>query len=99
MKNEPHQSHELEWSNSSHYEYVCKICNVADTTSGWGELVYPCGYNREIVGSNPLPEDVQSKVSELVNYIDQEYDLDQGSTALFWGLSYYIGERMKPNES
>jgi hypothetical protein len=42
MKDKPHQSHDLEWSDSSHYEFVCRNCNTADTTSGWGKLKEPC---------------------------------------------------------
>lgn len=38
----PHPSHDLEWRDSSHYEYVCTKCNTADTTSGWGKLKEPC---------------------------------------------------------
>lgn len=37
-----HPSHELEWRDSSHYDYVCVKCNVADTTGGPGRLAEPC---------------------------------------------------------
>lgn len=40
--NKPHPSHDLEWRDSSHYEFVCKKCNTADTPSGWGNLIEPC---------------------------------------------------------
>lgn len=44
-KNEPHPSHDLEWRDSSHYEFVCRKCNTADTPSGWGKLLQPCKDN------------------------------------------------------
>ena len=42
MSKGPHPSHDLEWRDSSHYEYVCCKCDTADTTSGWGKLAEPC---------------------------------------------------------
>lgn len=30
----PHQSHDLEWRDSSHYDYVCRKCDTADTPCG-----------------------------------------------------------------
>ena len=41
-KDSLHKSHDVEWRDSSHYEFVCKICNQADTPSGWGRLTKPC---------------------------------------------------------
>jgi CO dehydrogenase nickel-insertion accessory protein CooC1 len=42
-KDKAHPSHNLEWRDSSHYEYVCLNCNTADSgTSGWGKLLQPC---------------------------------------------------------
>jgi len=39
----PHPSHDLEWRDSSHYEFMCKNCNRVDITgAGWGKLVEPC---------------------------------------------------------
>lgn len=37
-----HTSHDLEWRDSSHYEFVCTKCNTADTTGGPGKLAKPC---------------------------------------------------------
>jgi hypothetical protein len=37
-----HASHDLEWRDSSHYEFVCKNCDTADTASGPGKLAEPC---------------------------------------------------------
>ena len=56
MTNKPHPSHDLEWRDSSHYEYVCRKCNIADTPSGWGELVEPCMEDekvKEFIGRSP----------------------------------------------
>jgi hypothetical protein len=40
--NQYHKSHDLEWRDSSHYEFVCIKCNTADTTGGPGKLAEPC---------------------------------------------------------
>ena len=37
-----HPSHDLESRDSSHYDYVCKKCDTADTPGGPGKLAYPC---------------------------------------------------------
>lgn len=37
-----HPSHDLEWRDSSHYEYVCKKCDTADMPGGPGKLAEPC---------------------------------------------------------
>ena len=37
-----HPSHDLETRDSSHYDYVCKKCDTADTPGGPGKLAYPC---------------------------------------------------------
>jgi hypothetical protein len=47
MSKGPHPSHDLEWRDSSHYEYVCRKCDTADTTSGWGKLVEPCSADKK----------------------------------------------------
>jgi hypothetical protein len=47
------------------------------------------------VGTNPLPEDVQEKLAEFLNWFDTEYETTQGTTALFWELSHLIGNRIK----
>lgn len=46
MTSKPHSSHNLEWRDSSHYEFVCKKCNTADTPMGWGKLKEPCKENQ-----------------------------------------------------
>jgi CO dehydrogenase nickel-insertion accessory protein CooC1 len=43
IDNKPHHTHNLEWRDSSHYEYVCINCDTADSGSGgWGKLLQPC---------------------------------------------------------
>jgi len=42
MSSKAHPSHDLEWRDSSHYDFVCKNCDTADTPSGWGKLIKPC---------------------------------------------------------
>lgn len=37
-----HPTHDIEWHDSSHYEFVCKNCNTADNNNGWGKLADPC---------------------------------------------------------
>jgi hypothetical protein len=46
------------------------------------------------IGSNPLPIDAQEKLGEFLDWLDVHYEIDQGATALFWGLSYDIGNRI-----
>jgi hypothetical protein len=46
--------------------------------------------NEPVIGQNPLPSELQDKVYELVSHINRNYNIEQGETALFWGLSYYI---------
>lgn len=47
------------------------------------------------IGGNPLPLEAQEKVWELVQWLDKEYDACQGSTSLYWGLSYLIATNIK----
>lgn len=47
------------------------------------------------IGTNPLPLDVQEKLGEFLDWLDTEYEIDTGATALYWHLSYVIGERIK----
>lgn len=42
MMTKAHPMHDLEWRDSSHYEFVCKNRNKADSTAGWGALAEPC---------------------------------------------------------
>lgn len=47
------------------------------------------------VGVNPLPKDAQEKLAEFLNWLDVRYETTQGTTALFWELSYHIANRIK----
>lgn len=38
----PHPTHDLEWRDSSYYEYMCRKCMKTDTTNSWGSLTTPC---------------------------------------------------------
>ena len=48
------------------------------------------------IGGNPLSLDLQEKLGELMDYIEANYEIDQGSTALYWFLSYQIASKVKP---
>lgn len=50
------------------------------------------------IGSNPLPIDAQEKLAEFIDWLDVHYEVKEGSTALFWFLSYEIGGRIKKHE-
>lgn len=47
------------------------------------------------IGSNPLPKDVQEKLSEFLDWLDVHYEIEHGTTALYWHLSYEIGKQIK----
>lgn len=46
------------------------------------------------IGENPLPKDVQEKLGEFLDWLDVNYETDQGTTALFWSLSHEISKRL-----
>ncbi len=46
------------------------------------------------IGSTPLPIDAQEKLGEFLDWLDEHYEIDQGATALFWQMSYDIGNRI-----
>ena len=48
-----------------------------------------------VIGSNRLPQEVQEKLGEFLDWLDGRYEIDQGTTALFWFLDYEIGKRIK----
>ena len=94
-----HPSHDLEWRDSSHYDYVCKKCDTADTPSGWGKLADPCPADKSIsIGDNPLPADIQEKLGEFLDWLDVHYEVDIGTTALYWELSHAISKRLVKND-
>lgn len=47
--------------------------------------------NNVELGKNPLPIDAQEKLGEFLDWLDANYELKNGATALFWHLSYEIG--------
>lgn len=47
-----------------------------------------------VIGENPLPKDVQEKLGEFLDWLDVNYETDQGTTALFWSLSNEISKRL-----
>lgn len=46
------------------------------------------------IGSNPLPKDAQEKLAEFLDWLDVNYELKNGVTAMFWKLSYDIGKEI-----
>lgn len=55
--------------------------------------------NQIEIGGNQLPKDVQEKLGEFLDWFDQHYEADIGTTALFWYLSHEIAKRMMKNET
>ena len=47
------------------------------------------------IGANPLPRDVQEKLGEFLDWFDGHYETSEGTTALYWYLSYEIAARIK----
>lgn len=47
------------------------------------------------IGTNPLPLDAQEKLGEFLDWLDVHYEIEQGTTALYWYLSYEISKRIK----
>lgn len=46
------------------------------------------------IGGNPLPKDAQEKLGEFLDWLDVNYELKNGATALFWKLSYELVNEM-----
>jgi hypothetical protein len=38
----PHDSHEIDWYNVSHYKFVCSKCGATNCMVGWDKLALPC---------------------------------------------------------
>lgn len=51
------------------------------------------------IGSNPLPADAQEKLGEFLDWLDVHYEVDSGTTALYWFLSYEINKRIKKSDT
>lgn len=47
-----------------------------------------------IIGQNPLPQNVQEKVWDLVEWLDKNHEIKNGSTSFYWALSYYIANEL-----
>lgn len=50
------------------------------------------------IGTNPLPMEVQQKLSEFIDWLDKSYDIDNGATAFYWGLSYQLATVIKEKD-
>ena len=49
LPDEPHESHELRYSDSSFYDLKCIYCGAHDEVpGGWGKLRLPCYGDRAI---------------------------------------------------
>jgi hypothetical protein len=46
------------------------------------------------IGTNRLPKEVQEKLGEFLDWLDVNYEIDQGATALYWFLDHEIGKRI-----
>ena len=44
------------------------------------------------IGSNPLPLDAQEKLGEFIDWLDVNYDISNGATALYWGMSFQLSQ-------
>lgn len=42
------------------------------------------------IGSSGIPPDVEEKVGELVDWIDQNFETKTGTTAMYWSLAYTL---------
>lgn len=51
------------------------------------------------LGQNQLPSDVTEKLGEFLDWLDVHYEVDQGTTALYWFLDHEIGKRIKNDRS
>lgn len=51
------------------------------------------------IGGNKLPSDVQEKVGEFLDWLDSNYEIDQGVTALYWLIDHEIGKRINEREN
>jgi hypothetical protein len=44
------------------------------------------------IGSNPLPLDAQEKLGEFIDWLDANYEISNGATALYWGMSCQLSQ-------
>jgi hypothetical protein len=83
------------------------ICRLDQTTGGGlalekthiGQTKSPNTGSKGInmtteIGTNPLPLDVQQKLGEFLDLIEEKYEIKHGATALYWSLSYLIAKEI-----
>ena len=51
-------------------------------------------YETSVVGNNKLPYDLQVKLADFCEYLDTVYETKNGTTALYWALSYQIANEI-----
>ena len=49
---------------------------------------------KEAIGTNPLPYDIKIKLAEFCEFLDEKYETKNGTTALYWMLSYQIANEL-----
>ena len=54
--------------------------------------------NPEIVGGTTLPADAVLRLGEFVDWLDENYHIDNGGTALFWSLSHQLAAVVKEKQ-
>ena len=48
----------------------------------------------EISGNRP-PQDIREKLGEFLDWLDVHYEIDEGTTDLYWFLDHEIAKRIK----
>lgn len=51
-----------------------------------------------VVGGNSLPLDVQIKLGEFLDWVDEKYTFKNGKTAMFWYLSGLIDDGIEKDK-
>ena len=51
-----------------------------------------------VIGSNPLPIDAQDRLAVFLDWLDANYEITNGSTALYWELSYMLSQRIQKKD-
>ena len=49
---------------------------------------------RVSIGQNGLPYDLQLKLADFCEFLDEKYETKNGITALYWILSYQIANEL-----
>ena len=71
-----------------------------DCTRSMGEhTIMTTEYNDEPIGGSGVPRDVEVKVSELIGWIAERYEVKAGTTATFFhvcaALSHHVGDGLE----